>query len=343
MPAERPMLRIDKVVKEVNGVRAGAVTEQILGSTEPLLLRGLAADWPVVKAARKSPQAADRYLRQFYRNATVGAFFGAPETKGRVFYNDDLSGFNYQPLKLKLDEVLDRIQQHLDDQEPPALYVGSTTVDTCLPGFRTENDIDFGDTSPLASIWIGNQTRIAAHFDVPDNLACCAVGRRRFILFPPGELENLYVGPLDFTPAGQAISMVDFSQPDFDRYPRFHDALQNARVAELEPGDAIFIPALWWHHVEGLDRFNVLINYWWRQSPAFMGSPMDVLTHALLSLRELPPAQREAWRELFRFYIFEFDESAVEHIPTGRRGSLSPLDDTAARKLRAQLLNKLNR
>jgi hypothetical protein len=337
------MLEIEQPVREARPTRAGAVADAVLAAAEPLVLRGVAADWPLVRAARESAAAADRYLRRFYRDATVGAFFGTPDSGGRIFYNDDLSGFNYQPLKLKLDEVLDRIQQHLDDPQPPAWYVGSTTVDTCLPGFRAENDIDLGDLRPLASIWIGNRTRVAAHFDVPDNLAVSAVGRRRFILFPPGELANLYIGPLDFTPAGQPVSLVDFNQPDFDRYPRFRDALQKAQVAELEPGDAIFIPGLWWHHVEGLDPFNVLVNYWWRQTPAFMGSPMDVLTHALLSLRDLPPAQRRAWREIFNFYVFDFEESDVAHIPANRRGSLAPVDDVAARKLRAQLLNRLNR
>lgn len=317
--------------------------DEILSSAEPLLLKGLVTDWPVVQAALQSPAAVDTYLRRFYRNATVGAFFAGPEIKGRVFYNEDLTGVNFHPVKVKLDEVLDRIQRHLDDDDPPCFYVGSTTVDTCLPGFRLENDIDWGDIDPLASIWLGNRTRIAAHYDVPDNIACCAAGRRRFILFPPGELENLYVGPLDSTPAGQAISMVDFEQPDFGKYPRFRNALKNALVAELEPGDAIFIPGMWWHHVEGLDRFNVLINYWWRQSPGFMGSPQNVLDHALLSLRDLPKEQRAAWKEIFRFYIFDFDESAVAHIPEHCRGVLSPIDETAARKLRAALLNKLNR
>jgi hypothetical protein len=221
--------------------------------------------------------------------------------------------------------------------------VGSTPVDKCLPGFRDENDIEFGDIDPLASIWIGNRTRIAAHFDVPDNLACCAAGRRRFILFPPAEIKNLYVGPLDHNPGGQTISMVDFSQPDHDKHPRFQDALRNAQVAELEPGDAIFIPSMWWHHVEGLDGFNVLINYWWRQSPPFMDSPANVLEHALLSLRDLPREQREAWHEIFKFYIFEYDEESVGHIPDDRLGVLAPIDDAIARRLRARVLKKLNR
>ena len=62
------------------------------------------------------------------------------------------------------------------------------------------------------------------------------------MLFPPDQFRNLYLGPIDNTPAGRAVSMVDFHAPDFNAYPRFREALRHALVAELAPGDAIFIP-----------------------------------------------------------------------------------------------------
>lgn len=337
------MLEIDKSVEEVKRANPGRPGNEVLTSTQPLLLRDFVSDWPFVKAGIQSMDAAIDYLGRFYENATVGAFFGAPDVEGRVFYNEDMSGFNYERAMLKLDEFLGKIQEHAEDEDPPALYIGSTTVDTCLPGFRTDNDIDFGEIEPLASIWMGNRTRIAAHYDLPDNLACNVVGRRRFILFPPEELENLYAGPIDFTPAGQTISLVDFHQPDLEKYPKFNAALENAQVAELGPGDAIFIPSMWWHHVEALGSFNVLINYWWRQSPAYMGPPIDVLMHALLTIRDLPEAQRNAWYGIFKHYVFEADEETVQHIPEQRRGVLAPMNERVARELRAHILNNLNR
>jgi hypothetical protein len=314
-----------------------------LKSVEPLILRGLVSHWPVVEAARRSAAEAMTYLRGFYRDATVGVWYGPPDIRGRFFYNDDLSGFNYRGAMSKLSVVLDTLERHREDAEPPAVYVGSTTVDTCLPGFRQENDVTIPAADALASIWIGNRTRIAAHYDVPDNVACVAVGRRRFTLFPPAQLPNLYVGPLELTPAGQPISLVDVVNPDLTRFPRFAEALRNARVAELEAGDAIFIPSLWWHHVEALDAFNVLVNYWWRRSPPYLGAPVDVLMHALLSLRWLPPEQREAWRGILAHYVFDADDSTAAHIPERSRGILGSIDEVRARELRALLLNRLNR
>ena len=337
------MLAISDKVREIEGLDPQALADEVLTSTRPLVLKGLVTGWPLVRAGLESPQAASAYLRRFYKDATVGALLGAPEINGRFFYNDDLSGFNFRAVRLKLDAVLDEIARHSAAEKPPAIYVSSTTIDTCLPGIRRENDLAMGERQPLASIWIGNRTRIAAHHDLPDNIACVVVGHRRFTLFPPGELANLYVGPLDFTPAGQAISLVDFANPDFQRFPKFADALKQGQVAELEPGDAMFIPSMWWHHIEALDSFNVLVNYWWRRSPGYMDSPMNALMLAIMSVRDLPPEQREAWQNLFRHYVFEAGESTAAHIPPEARRVLAPLDDAAVRELRARLLKKLNR
>lgn len=337
------MLAISDKVREIADVDPQALPDAILKATQPVVLKGLIARWPAVRTGLESGHAESAYLRRFYRDATVGAFLGMPEIGGRFFYNDDLSGFNFRPVKIKLDTVLDEIARHEHAEKPPAIYVGSTTVDTCLPGFRAENDLNLGDRQPLASIWIGNRTRIAAHHDLPDNIACVVAGHRRFTLFPPNEIGNLYIGPLDFTPAGQAISLVDFANPDFVRFPRFAQALKNAQVAELDPGDAIFIPSMWWHHIEALDSVNVLVNYWWRQSPPWMDSPMNALMLAIMSVRDLPPEQRKAWQDQFDHYVFAANDDTAGHIPPQARRVLSPLDAEAARELRARLLQKLNR
>lgn len=337
------MLPIARQVRELSGLTPDRLTDAILKATEPLVLRGLVAAWPAVQAGLASARGGAAYLGGFYRDATVVAMVGAPDIGGRFFYNEDLSGFNFQSLRVRLDHILKELTDRAGDPAPPAIYVGSTTIDTSLPGFNEANPMQLGGRDALASIWIGNATRIAAHYDLPDNLACVACGHRRFTLFPPDQLRNLYIGPLDFTPAGQAISLVDFKQPDYARFPLFGEALEHAQVAELGPGDAIFIPSMWWHHIEALDRFNVLVNYWWRQSPEYMDTPTNVLMHAILSMRELPPAQRRAWQELFRHYVFEADQQTAAHIAPQARRVLAPLDPDSARILRAQLLNKMNR
>jgi hypothetical protein len=337
------MPRIEQHVREVPVETPGQIPEAVLGSVEPVVLRGLAGHWPIVKAAGDSPASVEAYLRRFSTDDPVNAVYGKPGHRGRLFYSEDMSGLNFEIVRARLDKVLEDIRGQSHAGQPAGVYVGSTPVDTVLPGFRSENDIQVDGFDPLVFIWMGNRSRIAAHYDLPDNLACCVAGRRRFILLPPAEIANLYPGPFDFTPAGQVISSVDFEEPDFERFPRFRKALQSAQLAELGPGDAVYVPSMWWHQVEGLDNLNVLINYWWRPVPAYMDNPTNVLEYAMLAIRDLPREQREAWRAIFDFYIFDFEQDSTEHIPEERRGVLAPMDETTARRLRAQLLKKLNR
>lgn len=334
-----------EAIAEIHGLDPHSLSDAVLRSTRPVVLRGLVSQWPMVHAGRASVQAAIDYLKRFdHGGMPVTANVAPPEAAGRVFYNEDLSGFNFRREKVPLAVMLDTLGKYQDHEAPPSIYVGSTTLDTFLPGFRAENVVDLGAREPLASIWIGNRSRIPAHQDVPDNLACVVAGRRRVTLFPPSQLENLYIGPLDHTPAGQAVSLVDFHAPDYARFPRFAEALRHAQVAELEPGDAVFIPSMWWHHMEGLESFNVLVNYWWRQSPAWMDTPMNALMLAILCMRDLPPAERAIWKDVFDHYVFDYDEaSAAGHIPEPARRVLAPIDETRARHLRALLLQRLNR
>lgn len=314
------------------------LSDDLLHATQPVLARGLVNHWPLVQAANRSIDDLVAQLRGHYNGSTIGAFLGQDDQ--RVFYNDTFDGLNFQRIMTSLDSILDHLT---DPKASRMLYVGSTAIDTTMPGLRDSNNLDFGSLDPLASFWLGTPTVIAAHFDVPDNLACVVAGRRRFTLFPPDQVENLYVGPIDRTPAGPAISLADLRDPDFDRFPRLKMALEHAQVFDLGPGDALRIPSMWWHAVESLDKVNLLINYWWQTAPSYLGRPMDALLHGVLSLRDLAPDQKKAWRKLFDHYVFDNDESTTEHIPSHARGLLDPLTDDSARKLRAMVLNGLKR
>ncbi|MEO5688573.1 MAG: cupin-like domain-containing protein [Burkholderiaceae bacterium] len=331
-------------MRERSDLDAAGLPAELLRSGEPMVLRGLVRQWPMVQAARRSDQDFCDYLRRFGDNARVGLWRGAPEIEGRFFYNADFTGFNFQREIQRFGALLDELQANAGRTQAPALYLGSTELDGSFPGLRQENDLAaLAPHEPLISLWLGNRTRVPAHFDLPDNLACVVSGRRRFTLFPPAQVANLYVGPLDLTPAGQPVSLVDLAAPDLERFPRFAQALAQAQVVELEAGDAVFIPSTWWHAVDALSPVSALVNFWWRQSPAFMDTPLNTLMLALLSLRDLPPVQRDAWRVLFDHYVFDADARTAAHIPPAARGVLAPMNDTSARQLRAILLNRLNR
>lgn len=340
LPAPIPARRTDARTGDLD-------IEALITAQEPTVLEGLVAHWPLVQKGMEGPRAALDHLAAFDIDRTVAAFQGAPAIAGRFHYDDTLGGLNFTAGRLPLAACLARLREALDDADAPSLYVGSADIEAALPGLAAQARLpvepQLAPHNPLVSIWIGGRTTAAAHWDMSNNLACCAVGRRRFTLFPPNQAANLYPGPLEPTPAGQVVSMVDVRAPDLKRYPRYREALATARVAELGPGDAIIYPALWWHEVEALEPVNVLVNWWWNTAPAFMDTPMTTLLHGLLSLRDRPQSEKEAWRALFDYYVFGSAERAGAHLPPTARGPLAPLDATAARRLRAQIQTRLNR
>lgn len=310
----------------------------------PAVLRGLAADWPAVRAARQSPEALFDYLRGFDLGKPAPAFLGPPHIKGRFWYREDMRGFNYEQRLAPLAELLDAILATRDEAQPPAFYAGAVPILEHVPGFARENAVDVVDESAVARIWIGNKATVSTHFDLSQNVAVVVGGRRRFTFLPPEQVSNIYVGPFDFTFAGPPVSMVDLRDPDLDRHPRFADALETAESADLEPGDAVFIPYMWWHHVEALDPFNVLVNYWWDLTgKPWRGSPFKALMHAIMSIRDLPERERAIWRAWFDHYVFGAGHEAVAHLPPHGRGALGEMTPEMAKIVKAFLMDELKR
>jgi hypothetical protein len=310
-------------IREAAGVDAATFRDEIVPDGQPVVLRGIAAEWPAVAASRRSSADAAAYLARFDRARPAEAFVAHPDAGGRYFYRDDMKGFNFERRSGPLRDIVGHLLAVENEPAAASVYVGSTPVAELLPGFAAENAMPLL-APPLAEprIWIGNRSIVSTHFDESDNIACVVAGRRRFTVFPPDQVRNLYVGPLDHTMAGQPASMVSVRDPDFERYPRFRDALAAAQTAELGPGDAIYIPLLWWHNVEALDGFNILVNYWWRSVPPEAGSAFVAMVHAIASVSCLPQPQRDAWRAMFEHYVFRPEGDPAAHLAPEHRGIL---------------------
>jgi hypothetical protein len=330
-------------IREFDTCDVELIRREVLMSGEPAVLRGLVSDWPAVDAARRSPGDLIAYLRQLDSGAPVDAIMTAPEIEGRIFYRDALNGFNFVRNRLPLTAIAEQALRYAGHARAPAVAVQSAPLAECLPGFAAANPVPLAHPSAQPRIWLGNAVTTPTHLDEWFNVGCVVLGRRRFTLFPPAQIANLYVGPLDYAPTGAPMSLVQLHAPDFTRFPRFREALAQARSAELGPGDAMFIPPLWWHNVESLDALNVLVNYWWHASGAPLGSVSgyDSLLHAMLNIRQLPEPARAAWRALFEHYVFGPQEAVTAHIPEPRRGVLGRLAPADAERLQAQLAQRL--
>jgi hypothetical protein len=250
-------------VREIPGAGLEALPEEVASDRRPVVLRGAVADWPFVREAQKSDEAAVSYLDRFYNGTSVNTVVADPSERGRLFYRPGSKELNYRESPQVLSNVLKGLLQQKTSEEPLGIAMQAISAADCLPGLEDDNPNPLVPAGTRARVWIGNRVTVAPHFDVADNLACVMAGRRRFVLFPPEQTAKLYPGPMDATPANVPISMVPLGEPDLERFPRYREALDAALVAELEPGDAIYKPYMWWHGVQSLGPFNLLINYWW--------------------------------------------------------------------------------
>jgi hypothetical protein len=316
--------------------------ETVSARCEPVVLRGLCQHWPVVEASARGWAALSAYLVRLDAGQAGQAFIGAPAIEGRYDYGDGPDGFNFDRVSLTLTQTLGRIGAAAADPSQPSVYMGSLPADDFAPGFAVENPLEILPPLARPRLWLGNASRVACHYDSFDNLACVVSGRRRFTLYPPDAISDLYVGPIDHTLAGQPISLAAGAAPDDPRFQRFAaNAADRVIVFELEPGDALYLPKLWWHQVEALEPANLLVNYWWDAFAAGPDAPYVTMMLAMIAISERPEAERLAWRAFFDHYVFRPDGHPLAHMPPERHGLLGPLADGNYGRIRAIAMKML--
>jgi hypothetical protein len=298
-----------------------------------LVLKGIIEHWPALAAGRDSAAALNRYLKPMDRGLP-GTVMEAPASmQGRFGYSADLLEFTFSKRRQGISETLDRMERQSDRPHASVMAFQMLPMATHLPDFIAQNPMPLlPGVAPL--LWLGGRVRTQIHHDRDHNLACVLAGRRRFVLFPPEQVANLYIGPIDNPPP---LSLVDLEAPDFARYPRFSQALKTAQAAELGPGDAIFLPRHWWHHVTSREPYNAMVNYWWGAQAGGIENPYDCFLSALLALKDLPDAERIYWRAMFDTYVFGPQGEGVKHIPADLQGVLG----TARPAVRAALKQQL--
>ncbi|KAJ8252813.1 hypothetical protein GJAV_G00205900 [Gymnothorax javanicus] len=170
------------------------------------------------------------------------------------------------------------------------------------------------------------------HYDVMDNLLAQVSGRKRVVLFSPQDAEYLYL-------SGDKSEVLNIDSPDLKLYPKFVKARRYECV--LEPGDLLFIPALWFHNTLAL-QFGVGVNVFWRhlkaecydkkdpygnKDPVAATRAMQVLERALQALAELPSDYRDFYA---RRMVLRIQSYAYSPRPEGAVQGCSPSETRTA-------------
>ncbi len=88
MTGQHVLNEIDQAIAEHADVTAADLGDDLLTSDRPLVLRGLAADWPAVRHGLESADRIIDYLQGFDSDNVVTALYAPPEAAGRIFYNE---------------------------------------------------------------------------------------------------------------------------------------------------------------------------------------------------------------------------------------------------------------
>jgi len=198
---------------------------EIVPLNQPAVIRSLVSDWPLVNAAEKSADSAVDYLKPLDKGAITSALVGTPEINGRFFYTDELTELNFKRAQVTMSIGLDRLLAITKNPNPHAIALQAVQLEDVMPDFQPLHNQPLLDESIKPNMWVGNRAVVAPHYDINDNLACVAAGSRKFTLFPPEQINNLYLGPTLGTPAGVPISLVDMRDPDIKRFPKYTQAL----------------------------------------------------------------------------------------------------------------------
>jgi hypothetical protein len=317
----------------VASIRTAAELDAATKASRPLILQGLIEHWPALAAGRNSPSTLNDYLKAMDRGIPAPVMEAPASTLGRFGYSTDLREFTFSTRQRGISETLDRIQRQLARPNAPIIAIQMLPLASHLPAFVEQNPMSIlPQIEPR--LWLGGRVRTQIHNDRDHNLACVIAGRRRFVLFPPEQVANLYIGPIDNPPP---LSIVDLDAPDFSRFPLFEKALATAQIAELGPGDALFMPRHWWHHVTSRDPYNAMINYWWGIQGQGLENPYDCFLTALLAIKDLPSSERLYWQTMFNAYVFRSEGDAVEHIPPELRGVLGTIRSATRAALKQKL------
>jgi hypothetical protein len=152
---------------------------------------------------------------------------------------------------------------------PHAISAGVTqNIDNKRPTHPTTPKLIGHGKLYSTMMWFGPAGCVTPlHFDPMDNMFFQYVGRKRVLLYPPQnddknpDYENVYYAG-DGLSSQYNTSAVNVEVPDLQQFPNFANA-PPAFLAEVAPGDVLFIPKRWWHHVRSLDT-SVSVNAWFR-------------------------------------------------------------------------------
>ena len=114
------------------------------------------------------------------------------------------------------------------------------------------------------SIWMAPpKHHTSNHHDASDNFIVHLLGIKRWTLFPPVDSKFMYRQCIQKGLCKARIKHPD--TPATEEAKNIVENLANKVLVDIKPGDVLYLPNGWFHHVEAVDGTTTLIaNFWTR-------------------------------------------------------------------------------
>lgn len=182
-------------------------------------------------------------------------------------------------LKLPLAAFLDSVEAHERDGVKSPFYLGKVPLRAELP--EIDEDIQQAPACPQRAYgscfgpliqegvftYFGcGRNTTPVHFDVHENLMLCISGTKHIMLYPPGDARYLY--PVNDFSRSAIVPFASFGELAPDLRQKFA-LVPKAKPFEftIRAGDLFYLPACWWHCVEGSEERNMILNWWFNLHP----------------------------------------------------------------------------
>jgi len=217
-----------KEVPRAEGLMPLEFFEQFASREEPVVLKDFSKEWSAIR--KWTPE----YFSKMYGSNKVQVYNGNFSKPGPTYmskattmrFDDYLNSIltSGKDLRMFLYNIISKAPELKKDVTLPPL----------MKGFSKRFLFMF--FGPKGAI-----TQIHYDIDMSHVFHTAIVGRKRFILFPQSESKRLYRHPFTIR------SYVDVENPDFEKFPLLKEAKGYEVI--LEPGETLFIPSGFWHHV----------------------------------------------------------------------------------------------
>ena len=297
--------------------------EELWALDEPVLLTGCMEDWTLFQELRARASFEQKL-------ALLGSLFGAQPvsfqcmprgTGGHYHFAKSLEDVTFgQPTSnVPFDVFAQRLLRSLNGASDDYVYLQAHLIAKGTPLHQALGP----NVLPLLSeeqarplLWAGSNGQVVnLHYDDFLNFICMVEGTKRVTMFSPELLPSMYHAPFDRMLNMAQASHVRLLEVDHARFPRFREALSEARVAVVQPGEVLYIPPMWWHHVESFG-LNVMVNNWVLVATLEeLVETQENLTRAVRMFASCTEQQRAQALALYRRTVFAPATGAAEEGP----------------------------